>query len=113
MIGTLNFACRVVAPGRAFLRRLIDLTVGLTRPNHHRNITKEARKDVNAWLMFLQQFNGVSIIPQPSWADSKTLCLFTDSSDLSFAAVFKNQWFQGRWSQDWTITHGGKKIALS
>ena len=31
---------------------------------------------------------------------------------MGFAAVFKNQWFQGRWPQDWTITHGGKNIAL-
>lgn len=28
LIGMLNFACRVVPPGRPFLRRLIDLTVG-------------------------------------------------------------------------------------
>ena len=29
LIGLLNFACLVVQPGRAFLRRLIDLTIGL------------------------------------------------------------------------------------
>ena len=27
--GLLNFACSVIRPGRAFLRRLIDLTVGV------------------------------------------------------------------------------------
>ena len=34
LIGLLNFACKVVAPGRAFLRRVIDLTRGLQK-NHH------------------------------------------------------------------------------
>ena len=29
LIGVLNFACLVVVPGRAFLRRLIDLTIGV------------------------------------------------------------------------------------
>ena len=29
LTGLLNFACAVVVPGRAFLRRLIDLTIGV------------------------------------------------------------------------------------
>ena len=32
LIGLLNFACSVVVPGRAFLRRLVDLTLGLRKP---------------------------------------------------------------------------------
>jgi len=31
LAGLLNFACAVVLPGRAFLRRLIDLTIGVKR----------------------------------------------------------------------------------
>lgn len=31
LIGVLNFACLVVVPGRAFLRRLIDLTIGVKK----------------------------------------------------------------------------------
>ena len=34
LIGLLNFACAVVKTGRAFLRRLIDLTIGLRSPGH-------------------------------------------------------------------------------
>lgn len=34
LIGLLNFACLVVVPGRTFLRRLIDLTCGLSKPHH-------------------------------------------------------------------------------
>lgn len=32
LIGMLNFACNVVPPGRTFLRRLINLTIGLKNP---------------------------------------------------------------------------------
>ena len=32
LTGVLNFACSVVKPGRAFLRRLIDLTIGIKSP---------------------------------------------------------------------------------
>ena len=34
LIGLLNFTCSVVIPGRAFLRRIIDLTIGVTHPAH-------------------------------------------------------------------------------
>ena len=53
IIGLLNFACQVVVPGRAFLRRLIALTNGLTRPFHHVRLNKEAISDIEAWLQFL------------------------------------------------------------
>ena len=33
LTGLLNFACTVVVPGRAFLRRLIDLTIGVQKPH--------------------------------------------------------------------------------
>ena len=35
LIGVLNFACKVVPAGRAFLQRIISLTVGVTKPHHH------------------------------------------------------------------------------
>ena len=43
LIGLLNFACAVVKPGRAFLRRIIDLTLGLKRPTHRRWLTKGSK----------------------------------------------------------------------
>jgi hypothetical protein len=32
LIGLLNFACIVICPGRAFLRKLIDLTLNVSNP---------------------------------------------------------------------------------
>ena len=45
LIGLLNFSCSVVTPGRTFLWRLIDLTLGLKKPDHRRHLNCEARAD--------------------------------------------------------------------
>ena len=58
VIGLLNFACAVVVPGRAFLRRLIDLTVGVRKPHYHIRITGEVKQDLHVWLNFLSTYNG-------------------------------------------------------
>ena len=61
IIGTLNFACVVVLPGQASLRRLIDLTMGVSKPHYFIRITKEAREDLHMWAEFLANFNGRTI----------------------------------------------------
>ena len=35
LIGLLNYACKVVIPGRTFLRRVINLTIGVSKPHYH------------------------------------------------------------------------------
>ena len=45
IVGFLNFACKVVVPGRAFLRRLINLTIGIKSPNHLVRLTLQARAE--------------------------------------------------------------------
>jgi len=58
LIGLLNFACSVVLPGRAFLRCLIDLTIGITRPQHFIRLNRTVKSDLQTWLAFLSNFNG-------------------------------------------------------
>ena len=60
LTGLLNFACSVVRPGRAFLRRLIDRTVGIRSPEHRIRLNKEVKQDLKLWLSFLCHFNGRS-----------------------------------------------------
>lgn len=43
LISLLNFACSVIVPGRAFLRRVTDLTTGIKRPTQHIRITKDTK----------------------------------------------------------------------
>ena len=102
IIGTLNFACAVVLPGRAFLRRLIDLTIGVSKPHYFIRITKEVREDLHMWAEFLANFNGRTIFMAEQWLSSTSLNLFTDASGtLGYGAVLGSSWFYGAWSQQW------------
>ncbi|KAK6181910.1 hypothetical protein SNE40_009688 [Patella caerulea] len=97
LIGLLNYACYVVSPGRAFLRRIIDLTLGLKRPHHKRRLTFVAKKDMQAWLEFLKTFNGKAFILSDLWKTSESLQFYTDSSNLGFGGIFGHKWFCGVW----------------
>ena len=41
LIGILNFACTVIVPCRAFLRRIIDMIVGVQKPHHHIRLNRQ------------------------------------------------------------------------
>ena len=53
LIGLLNFCCSVVTPGRTFLRRLRDLTAGVTLPHHYIRLNTELIKcsvGASSWM---------------------------------------------------------------
>lgn len=97
LIGLLSFACSVIVPGRAFLRRLIDLTIGLKSPHHKRRLTLEAKADIQAWLQFISHFNGSSLFLSDQWATSTSLDLYTDASNVGCGGYLHNQWFACEW----------------
>ena len=93
-------------PRRAFLRRLIDLTKGVTSNHHHIRLTSEARRDINAWLQFLQNFNGWSMLLEDKWLSSDTIQLYTDAAlTAGYAAVYGSRWFNGPWPDGWQGYH--------
>ena len=97
LIGLLNFACSVVTPGRTFLRRLIDLTIGLKRQTHRKRLNSEARADLEAWSQFIKHFNGKSMFLPDEWLTSTALDLFTDSSNTGYGGYLGREWFAGTW----------------
>ncbi|KAK3087428.1 hypothetical protein FSP39_005841 [Pinctada imbricata] len=106
LIGLLNFACSVVVPGRAFLRRLIDLVIGVQSPFHWIRLTKESRADINIWLLFLSQFNGKSVFLPAKWDSSDCLHLYTDASGaIGYAAVLGTSWFAQTWPHGFDEHH--------
>ena len=52
LTGLLNFTCSVIIPGRTFLRRMINLTVGVNRPTHLIRLTRIVKDDLKLWLEF-------------------------------------------------------------
>ncbi|MCP3933623.1 MAG: hypothetical protein GY705_31535 [Bacteroidetes bacterium] len=99
--GFLNFACRAVAPGRTFLRRISNLMKGNSNPKHYIRINKEARKDFQAWIYFLDKFSATPILPPVKWTADVKWKLFSDASGRGFASVFGHKWFMGRFPEFW------------
>lgn len=67
LTGHLNFACCVILPGRAFLRRLIDLTIGIQSPFHFIRLKKEVKADLRNWQEYLDEYNGKSYFLEDFW----------------------------------------------
>ena len=98
LIGTLQFACRVVVPGRAFLQRIISLTKGISNSRWHIKLNTEFRKNISMWLAFLEHWNGVSFFLGATVLSSPDLQLFTDASgSLGYGGYLNGQWFQSHW----------------
>ena len=101
VIGSLQFTTSVVSPGRVFLRRLINSTIGIVKPYHHVHVTSSVKKDLQIWLIFLQKFNGIHIfIPQQPLLPT-AINLYTDSCPRGFGGTYKTKYFYGQFPSNW------------
>ena len=66
LLGKLNFVCTTVRAGRVFITRIIEEIKGFPR-NGRRRLSTQIRKDINWWRLFMTQFDGITIIPEPTW----------------------------------------------
>lgn len=96
LIGLLNFACNVVHPGRTFLRRLTDLTIGLSKPYHHTKLNLEARADLKDWQIFLDNFSGKALFVFNITHTLSFLHFVTDANNAGFGCVYKTKWIFGK-----------------
>ena len=103
LIGLLQHACRVVRPGRSFLRRMISLLSHSYRPYHHIRLTKQFRADLCWWHTFLPAWNGVFVLPPQS---QPSACFASDASgQWGCGARWDARWFQFRWPQSAMTYH--------
>ena len=97
----LNFLCKAILPGRAFLRRMyskyskiahFQLPSGRkvvkyqNKPFHHVRLDAEFKNDCRVWLEFLSEDNDLNnIVNRPmvdvlsTYADAKELCFYSDA----------------------------------
>ena len=62
LVGKLAHACTVVRPGKTFLRRMFELLSGVRQPYHHIRLNVAFRSDLMWWVVFLETWNGVSLL---------------------------------------------------
>ena len=94
LLGHLNFACRVIRPGRSFVSCLISLSTKVKQLHHHIKLSEECRLDISMWLKFLNQWNGISFFLNDMITYTADIELFTDATDTAFAGLYGNKWFQ-------------------
>ena len=100
LLGHLNFACRVIYPGRAFVSYLISLSTTVKRLHHYVKISKECRLDIKMWAMFLKQWNGVSFFLDQQETDGSTMQFFTDATPTGFGGYFNGKWFCDKFEEN-------------
>ena len=66
LVGKLNFAASTVRSGRLFFSRILSFMNML--PKHGvRRFDADVRKDIDWWLKFMAEYDGVSIIHELEW----------------------------------------------
>ena len=99
LIGLLNHACKVVRPGRSFLRRLIDLlhqTGNRPEGDSIIRLSNACRADIAWWREFVDSWNGVSFLQPPQ--SLPTVEVTTDAPGTwGCGARHNTSWFQVHW----------------
>ena len=95
LLGHMNFACRVILPGRSFVSHLIALSTKVKKLHHRIQLNEECRLDLEMWYKFLQGWNGISFFIVDNISQAADLQLYTDATLTSFGGFYQNKWFQG------------------
>ena len=101
LIGRLHHASRVVKPGRAFIRSLIDASMSVSPLDHHVSLNADSRADIAWWSVFVSEWNGVSLMLPPI---AETTISSDASGSWGCGAVCDGRWFQLSWPMAWRGT---------
>ena len=104
LIGQLQHACRVVPPGRSFLR-MITLSTTAKDLHHHIRLNAGFRSDLQWWSAFLADWNGRHMLACITKVNPFATLLSDASGNWGCGAVCGEQWFQIRWPKSWTSVH--------
>lgn len=98
LLGHLNFASKVIIPGRSFVSHIIKLSTTVKALHHHVKLNHEFREDVNMWLLFLKHWNGIGIFYDSLVTSTEAFKLYTDASGTrGFGGFLNGQWFAQSW----------------
>ena len=101
LVGKLAHACKVVRPGKTFLRRMFELVSGVRQPHHHIRLNAEFRSDLTWWATFLESWNGVSLLQE--YGPIRVSHEFASDASGRFGcgALWGFRWLQLQWPQSY------------
>ena len=103
LCGYLNFLCKCVVPGRAFLRRLYSCYPQSLLPHHHFRVDKDMKADLAMWRAFLLE---PTVFCRPFMDFQNVLCAedldwYTDASGVvGVGGVHFSNFFLARWDRE-------------
>ena len=97
LTGKLQHACKVVQPGRTFLRRMFELPKGIHKKHRFVRLNTAFHSDLLWWVTFLESWNGVAMLEVPlEHSISQHVC--SDASGVyGCGAWWQSRWFQFQW----------------
>ena len=104
LVGLLNHVCKVVRPGRSFLRRMIDLLHTRTSRTAHPSaatpirLNREFRADLAWWQSFVEDWNGIFFLSTLQYLP----VFHVASGTWGCGAWHGLMWFQVKWSDTTT-----------
>ncbi|XP_053161001.1 uncharacterized protein LOC128349104 [Hemicordylus capensis] len=104
LIGHLNFACRVVVPGRPFLRWLCDAIKGVRCSHHRVRVTAPMQADMQLWATFLESYNGASFWQDTLLLEAELQVQSDAAGGLGFGVYFRGRWCAERWPAAWVAS---------
>ena len=99
LLGHLNYACRVIYPGRAFVSYLIRLSCTVKELHHHIKLSNECRLDLKLWYTFLQNWNGISFFLDAEETPASELHFCTHATPIAFSGYYNGKWFYGTFDE--------------
>ena len=97
LVGILQHATKIVRSGRTFLSRMYATAAKLREMHFYTRLNKEFRSDLCWWDIFLESWNGISLL-------QCTTTLTPTAHELSIQTDASSSWgcgafFEGRWLQ--------------
>ena len=97
LTGQLQHATTVVHSGRTFIRRLYDMLAVTHSAHHHIRLNMDARSDLAWWSMFLESWNGVSLMTANQQLTPQHEVVSDASGRWGCGAYYAKEWFQLSW----------------
>ena len=113
LAGKLNWACQVVRGGRTYLRRVLDNSSVLAKPQHKVILTDDLQADIAWWSTYFLHFHGRTI---SACAKRDTMAIEVYSCTKASGIVADNDWLYTDWEADFPTVanmHINFKEALS
>ena len=94
----MNFASRVILAGRSFVSYLLKLAASVKELHHFVHLNASCRDDLKMWLLFLEQWNGVSLFYEKGITTNHDIHLYTGVACTGgFGVVCGSRWMYAVW----------------